>query len=91
MAKRGILEAWSRPFTVPPGTSSPRCATRWIASSRGLSTATGIGRAPSAPAAPDTVDDIKVEAKFDKGVLKVTVAKRPEAVKTERKIEIKKA
>ena len=61
----------------------------WIASSRGL--ATGIGRAPSAPAAPDTVDDIKVEAKFDKGVLKVTVAKRPEAVKTERKIEIKKA
>ena len=54
-------------------------------------TATGIGRAPSAPAAPDTVDDIKVEAKFDKGVLKVTVAKRPEAMKAERKIEIKKA
>jgi HSP20 family protein len=40
---------------------------------------------------PDTVDDAKVEAKFDKGVLKVTAAKRPEAVKAERKIEIKKA
>jgi HSP20 family protein len=40
---------------------------------------------------PDTVDDTKVEAKFEKGVLKVTAAKRPEAVKAERKIEIKKA
>ena len=40
---------------------------------------------------PDTVDDAKVEAKFDKGVLKVTATKRPEAVKQERKIEIKKA
>jgi HSP20 family protein len=40
---------------------------------------------------PDTVDDTKVEAKFDKGVLKVTAAKKPEAVKAERKIEIKKA
>jgi HSP20 family protein len=40
---------------------------------------------------PDTVDDAKVEAKFDKGVLKVTAAKKPEAVKAERKIEIKKA
>ena len=39
---------------------------------------------------PDTVDDAKVEAKFDKGVLKVTAAKKPEAVKAERKIEIKK-
>jgi HSP20 family protein len=38
---------------------------------------------------PDTVDDAKVEAKFDKGVLKVTAAKKPEAVKAERKIEIK--
>ena len=33
----------------------------------------------------------KVEAKFDKGVLKVTAAKKPEAVKAERKIEVKKA
>jgi HSP20 family protein len=40
---------------------------------------------------PDTIDDTKVEAKFDKGVLKVTAAKKPEAVKAERKIEIKKA
>ena len=30
---------------------------------------------------PDTIDDTKVEAKFDKGVLKVTAAKKPEAVK----------
>jgi HSP20 family protein len=40
---------------------------------------------------PDTIDDAKVEAKFDKGVLRVTAAKKPEAVKEERKIEIKKA
>jgi HSP20 family protein len=40
---------------------------------------------------PDTVDEAKVEAKFEKGVLKVTAAKKPEAVKAERKIEIKKA
>jgi HSP20 family protein len=40
---------------------------------------------------PDGIDEGKVEAKFDKGVLKVTAAKRPEAVKAERKIEIKKA
>jgi HSP20 family protein len=40
---------------------------------------------------PDTVDDAKVEAKFDKGVLKVTAAKKPEAIKAERKIEIKRA
>ena len=38
---------------------------------------------------PDMVDDTKVEAKFDKGVLKVTAAKKPEAVKAERRIEIK--
>ena len=40
---------------------------------------------------PDTIDESKVEAKFDKGVLKVTAAKKPEAVKAERKIEIKKS
>ena len=34
---------------------------------------------------PDTVDHTKVEAKFDKGVLKVTAAKKPEAVKAVRK------
>ena len=40
---------------------------------------------------PDSIDDTKVEAKFDKGVLKVTAAKKPEAIKAERNIEIKKA
>jgi HSP20 family protein len=40
---------------------------------------------------PETIDDSKVEARFDKGVLTVTAAKKPEAVKAERKIEIKKA
>jgi HSP20 family protein len=40
---------------------------------------------------PDTVDDTKVEAHFDKGVLKVTAGKKPEAVKAERRIEIKKS
>jgi HSP20 family protein len=40
---------------------------------------------------PDTVDDTKIEAKFDKGVLMVTATKKPEAVKAERKIEIKKS
>lgn len=38
---------------------------------------------------PEGVDDTKIEAKFDKGVLKVKAAKKPEAVKSERKIEIK--
>jgi HSP20 family protein len=28
---------------------------------------------------PDTIDDAKAEAKFDKGVLRVTAAKKPEA------------
>jgi HSP20 family protein len=40
---------------------------------------------------PDSIDEAKVEAKFDKGVLKVTAAKKPEAVRAERRIEIKKA
>jgi HSP20 family protein len=40
---------------------------------------------------PETIDEGKVEAKFDKGVLKVTAPKKPEAVKAERRIEIKKA
>jgi len=47
--------------------------------------------ASSVRSLPDTVDDAKVEAKFDKGVLKVTAAKKPEAIKAERKIEVKKA
>ena len=40
---------------------------------------------------PDTVDDAKVTAKFDKGVLKITAAKKPEAVKVERKNAIKRS
>src|SRR5262245_16040681 len=40
---------------------------------------------------PETIDESKLEAKFDKGVLKITAAKKPEAVKAERKIEIKKS
>lgn len=39
---------------------------------------------------PDTVDESKIEASFDKGVLKVVAAKKPEAVKAEKKIEVKK-
>jgi HSP20 family protein len=39
---------------------------------------------------PDTIDSNRVEARFDKGVLRVTAAKKPEAVKVERKIEVKK-
>lgn len=40
---------------------------------------------------PETIDESKLAAKFDKGVLKITAAKKPEAVKAERKIEIKKS
>jgi len=40
---------------------------------------------------PDTIDENQIEAKFDKGVLTITAQKRPEAVKAEKKIEIKKA
>jgi HSP20 family protein len=39
---------------------------------------------------PETIDETKIDAKFDKGVLRVTAAKRPEAVKAERRIEVKK-
>ena len=40
---------------------------------------------------PDTVDEKKIEARFDKGVLKVTLPKRAEAASEPRKIEIKKS
>ena len=40
---------------------------------------------------PDSVDDAKIDAKFDNGVLKVTAAKKPEAVKAQRRIEIRQA
>jgi HSP20 family protein len=39
----------------------------------------------------DTIDADKVKATFDKGVLKVTMPKRPEAVKAEKKIPIGKS
>lgn len=40
---------------------------------------------------PESVDDSKIEAKFDKGILNITLPKRPEAVKAEKKIAIKAA
>jgi HSP20 family protein len=40
---------------------------------------------------PGTVDDGKIEAHIEKGVLKITVAKRADAAPAERRIEIKKA
>lgn len=40
---------------------------------------------------PDTIDEGKVAAKFDKGVLTVTVPKKAEAVRQTKKIEIKAA
>ena len=39
----------------------------------------------------DSIDEATLEAHFDKGVLKVIAQKRPESVKAERKIEIKKS
>jgi HSP20 family protein len=38
---------------------------------------------------PDTVDEDKVEARFENGVLRITFSKRPEAGGAQRKIEIK--
>ena len=40
---------------------------------------------------PDSIDEGKLEARFDKGVLKIVAPKRPEALKAEKKIEIKKS
>jgi HSP20 family protein len=40
---------------------------------------------------PESIDEAKVNAKFEKGVLKISAAKKPEAVKVERKIEISKS
>jgi HSP20 family protein len=39
---------------------------------------------------PDMIDDSHVEARFNNGVLKITVQKKPEAIKAEKKIEIRK-
>jgi len=38
---------------------------------------------------PDGVDPDKIEANFKKGVLTVTLPKKPEAIKPERKVEVK--
>jgi len=38
---------------------------------------------------PDTIDEDKVEARFDKGVLTVTLPKRVEMIKAQKKIEIR--
>lgn len=40
---------------------------------------------------PATVDDGRIEARFDRGVLKIVAHKRPDAIKAEKKIEIKKS
>jgi HSP20 family protein len=39
---------------------------------------------------PDTVDEDKVEARFDNGILKIILPKRAEAAGTQRRIDIKK-
>lgn len=40
---------------------------------------------------PETIDETKIEAKFDKGVLHISAPKKPEAATAERKIEIRSA
>ena len=40
---------------------------------------------------PDTIDEDKAEARFDKGVLTITLPKRPETVSAQKKIKIKGA
>jgi len=40
---------------------------------------------------PDSVDESQIDARFDNGVLRVVARKRPEAVKAERRIEVKKS
>lgn len=37
---------------------------------------------------PEAVDDARIEARFDKGVLTITAQKKPDAIKAEKKIEI---
>jgi HSP20 family protein len=39
---------------------------------------------------PDSIDEGKVEARFDKGVLTITAEKRPDALKAEKRIDIRK-
>ncbi len=49
------------------------------------------GRFERAIRLPDSVDEAKIEARIDKGVLKITAAKRSGATSPERKIEVKKS
>lgn len=49
------------------------------------------GRFERAIRLPDSVDASKIEARIDKGVLRITAAKRSDATSPERKIEIKKS
>ncbi len=53
---------------------------------RGL--AASIWRRPRALALPAEIDENKVDASFAKGVLKITIAKKPEGKSATRKIEI---
>jgi HSP20 family protein len=50
-----------------------------------------FGRFERAVRLPDMIDEARVAAKFDNGVLRVTAQKRPETVKAERRIEVNKA
>jgi HSP20 family protein len=40
---------------------------------------------------PESIDENKVEAKFDKGILRVILKKKPEAIRQQKKIAIKAA
>lgn len=49
-----------------------------------------FGRFERAIRLPESVDENRIEARFDKGVLTVIAAKKPEAVKQEKRIEVTK-
>ncbi len=49
------------------------------------------GRFERAIRLPDSVDESKIEARIDKGVLRITAAKHSGATSPERKIEVKKS
>lgn len=40
---------------------------------------------------PDTIDEAKLDTRFEQGVLKITAPKRAKAIKAEKKIEMRKA
>ena len=49
------------------------------------------GRFERAVRLPESVDENKIEAKFDKGILRVVLQKKPEAIRQQKKIAIKAA